>query len=282
MGRRGMGGIATRLSWKMLGLGDPPLLGRAQYDITREQRATRQRRRSRSHEPRECGSGGSRRGGGIVAKELAVAGLSVVLLERGKWYTAADCRKDDLRNQRNTQLGNAFGPEDKGNPRVWVDAKGAAHIGGGERWRLLKQRGVRGRRNAELGRAGMAVHAAGLQDAHRPMERRREVRWRTGPFRMTILSRSTTRPSMRLASQATTAARRFTRRESGRCRCRRCRRIANSGFWSRRRSGLGFIRCTFRWRATAFPTTAAAPACAAAGAWGLCARWTRRTDRRTL
>jgi len=65
--------------------------------------------------------------GGIVAKELAVAGLSVVLLERGKWYTAADCRKDDLRNQRNTQLGNAFGPEDVGDPRVWVDAKGVAH-----------------------------------------------------------------------------------------------------------------------------------------------------------
>jgi choline dehydrogenase-like flavoprotein len=65
--------------------------------------------------------------GGIVAKELAVAGLSVVLLERGKWYTANDCRKDDLRNQRTTLLGNAFGPEDEGNPRVWVDAKGVAH-----------------------------------------------------------------------------------------------------------------------------------------------------------
>jgi len=66
--------------------------------------------------------------GGIVAKELATAGLSVVLLERGKWYTAADCRKDDLRNQRTTALGNAFGPEDAGNPRVWVDKQGTAHI----------------------------------------------------------------------------------------------------------------------------------------------------------
>ena len=66
--------------------------------------------------------------GGIVAKELAVAGLSVVLMERGKWYTANDCRKDDLRNQRTTVLGNAFGPEDEGNPRAWVDAKGTAHI----------------------------------------------------------------------------------------------------------------------------------------------------------
>jgi choline dehydrogenase-like flavoprotein len=66
--------------------------------------------------------------GGIVAKELAVAGLSVVLLERGPWYTAYDCKKDDLRNQRTTVLGNAFGPEDDGNPRVWVDAGGQPHI----------------------------------------------------------------------------------------------------------------------------------------------------------
>jgi choline dehydrogenase-like flavoprotein len=70
---------------------------------------------------------GAGAGGGIVAKELATAGLSVVLLERGKWYTAHDCRKDDLRNQRTTLLGNAFGPEDEGNPRVWVDAQGAPH-----------------------------------------------------------------------------------------------------------------------------------------------------------
>ncbi len=66
--------------------------------------------------------------GGIVAKELSVAGLSVVLLERGKWYTPNDCRKDDLRNQRTTLLGNAFGPEDEGNARVWLDARGEAHL----------------------------------------------------------------------------------------------------------------------------------------------------------
>ena len=98
--------------------------------------------------------------GGIVAKELSTAGLSVVLLERGKWYTPADCRKDDLRNQRTTVLGNAFGPEDEGNPRVWVDKNGvaqtvlpsegayqnnAACVGGGtlsygaQAWRYLPQ-----------------------------------------------------------------------------------------------------------------------------------------------
>ena len=103
---------------------------------------------------------GAGAGGGIVAKELATAGLSVVLLERGKWYTANDCRKDDLRNQGVTVLGCAFGPEDEGNPRVWVDSKGAAHtvapsesgyqnvaacVGGGtlswggQAWRFLPQ-----------------------------------------------------------------------------------------------------------------------------------------------
>ena len=42
---------------------------------------------------------GAGAGGGVVAKELSAGGLSVVLLERGNWYSAADCRKDDLRNQ---------------------------------------------------------------------------------------------------------------------------------------------------------------------------------------
>jgi choline dehydrogenase-like flavoprotein len=71
---------------------------------------------------------GAGAGGGIVAKELATNGLHVVLLERGKWYTAADCRKDDLRNQRTSVLGNNTGPDDEGNPRVIVDAQGREHI----------------------------------------------------------------------------------------------------------------------------------------------------------
>ncbi len=66
---------------------------------------------------------GSGAGGGVVAKELSTAGLSVVLLERGKWYTSFDDRKDDLRNQRTCVLGNSFGPDDR-NPRVYVDQSG--------------------------------------------------------------------------------------------------------------------------------------------------------------
>jgi len=71
---------------------------------------------------------GAGAGGGVVAKELATAGMKVVLLERGRWVTPFDCRKDDLRNQRTTILGNAFGPDDDGNPRVLVDDRGGERI----------------------------------------------------------------------------------------------------------------------------------------------------------
>jgi choline dehydrogenase-like flavoprotein len=67
---------------------------------------------------------GAGAGGGVVAKELATAGLSVALLERGKAYSAADCRKDDLCNQRTQVLGARFGPDDERDPRVLVDETG--------------------------------------------------------------------------------------------------------------------------------------------------------------
>ena len=67
---------------------------------------------------------GAGAGGGVAAKELAAGGLRVVLLERGKWYTAADCRKDDLRNQRTSVLGNNSGSDEERNLRVVVDLNG--------------------------------------------------------------------------------------------------------------------------------------------------------------
>jgi len=67
---------------------------------------------------------GAGAGGGVIAKELACAGMRVVLLERGRWVTAWDDRKDDLRNQRTSVLGAPFGPDDERNPRVAVDRRG--------------------------------------------------------------------------------------------------------------------------------------------------------------
>jgi choline dehydrogenase-like flavoprotein len=71
---------------------------------------------------------GAGAGGGIVAKELTEAGLSVVLLERGKWQTAFDCRKDDLRNERTGPLGTGSGPDEEKNPRVIVGLDGRERI----------------------------------------------------------------------------------------------------------------------------------------------------------
>jgi choline dehydrogenase-like flavoprotein len=71
---------------------------------------------------------GSGAGGGVVAKELSAAGLDVVVLERGRWATPDEERKDDLRNQRTTALGVPYGPDEEKEPRVFVDARGRAGV----------------------------------------------------------------------------------------------------------------------------------------------------------
>jgi choline dehydrogenase-like flavoprotein len=71
---------------------------------------------------------GAGAGGGVVAKELSVAGLSVVLFERGDWvpYDAHD--HDELISQRTTVLGNAYGPDDERYRRVVVNDDGSTSI----------------------------------------------------------------------------------------------------------------------------------------------------------
>ena len=71
---------------------------------------------------------GAGAGGGVVAKELAVNGLSVVLFERGRLHTFDEHNNDELLSQRTTVLGNAYGPDNRRYRRVFVDAKGTERI----------------------------------------------------------------------------------------------------------------------------------------------------------
>ncbi len=61
---------------------------------------------------------GAGAGGGVAAYELSRAGLRVALLERGRAQTFEESGHDELRSQRTTVLGNAFGPDDERNTRL--------------------------------------------------------------------------------------------------------------------------------------------------------------------
>jgi len=71
---------------------------------------------------------GAGAGGGVVAKELSVAGLTVVLFERGGWASFDDADTDELHSQRTTVLGNVYGPDNKRHRRVVVNGDGSTNI----------------------------------------------------------------------------------------------------------------------------------------------------------
>ena len=56
---------------------------------------------------------GAGAGGGVMAKVLSEAGLSVVLLERGRWQSFHDITDDELISQRTPMLTRAPGPDNK-------------------------------------------------------------------------------------------------------------------------------------------------------------------------
>lgn len=74
--------------------------------------------------------------GGIVAEQLSLAGLHVVLLERGRRQSFGETGHDELRSQRTTVLGNAFGPDDERYVR-----EVAASTSGGQFRRVLPSEG---------------------------------------------------------------------------------------------------------------------------------------------
>jgi len=71
---------------------------------------------------------GAGAGGGVVAKELSQAGLSVVLLERGEWPSYDNHNDDELWSQRTPALGNPFGPDNQRYRRVVVHPDGSTNI----------------------------------------------------------------------------------------------------------------------------------------------------------
>jgi len=71
---------------------------------------------------------GAGAGGGVVAKELSEAGLSVVLIERGGWANFDGHDTDELISQRTTSLGNAYGPDDEHYRRVVVYEDGSSKV----------------------------------------------------------------------------------------------------------------------------------------------------------
>ncbi len=71
---------------------------------------------------------GAGAGGGVVAKELSEAGLSVVLLERGGWPQFEDLYHDELTSQAYGTLWQAFGPDDERNRRVILEPDGTSQI----------------------------------------------------------------------------------------------------------------------------------------------------------
>ncbi len=71
---------------------------------------------------------GAGAGGGIVAKELATNGIQVTLFERGGWPIYDEHSNDELISQRVQDLGSAFGPDGKKNPRVIINENGKKQI----------------------------------------------------------------------------------------------------------------------------------------------------------
>jgi choline dehydrogenase-like flavoprotein len=70
---------------------------------------------------------GAGAGGGILAEQLSLAGLRVALLERGRRQQFSETGHDELRSQRVTILGNAFGPDDDRYVRTIAGPNGTAH-----------------------------------------------------------------------------------------------------------------------------------------------------------
>ena len=107
-------------------------------------------------------SSGAGAGGGIVAKELAEAGLSVVLLERGQMGALRRAQRRRAGLPAHPRPGQSVRPRrcplsPGGRQCRRHDAHRPA-----QRRRIQQQCRLRGRRDGQLRRDGLALHAAGF------------------------------------------------------------------------------------------------------------------------
>ena len=169
---------------------------------------------------------GAGAGGGVVACQLAEAGLSVVLLEKGRWQSPFEERKDDLINQRSSLLGVAYGPDEEKNPRVFVDLDGRERVVYPRQWEYQANASCVGGGTVSYGAQAWRYMPQDfrMRSTYGAVRARRS---RTGRSRTTTSSPTTRRPSTRSASAATWSRTRSRARARSPCRCRR---------WSRSRA----------------------------------------------
>ncbi len=222
---------------------------------------------------------GAGAGGGVVAKELACAGLNVALLERGKWYTAFDCRKDDLRNQRTTPLGCGFGPDDERYRRVLVEPDGREQIVKPSNWAYNNNAACVGGGTFSYGAMAWRFmeNDFRMRSVYGPVEGSTLADW---PITYADLEPYYERAEWEIGVSGDDSGNVFKApRKKPLPMPPLPPGIEHEVLQAARKAIWDSTLSTFLCCATAFPITDVAPACGAGGAWDLRARLTRKMAR---
>ena len=129
--------------------------------------------------------------------------MSVVLLERGRWHSPFEERKDDLVNQRNSEPRRRLRPGRGQEPARIRGLEGRERVVSPSQGEYSTNASCVGGGHLQLRRPGLALHGEGLPDALDLRSGRRQAPSTTGRSATTTSSRSTRRPSGRSASPAT-------------------------------------------------------------------------------
>lgn len=214
---------------------------------------------------------GAGAGGGVVAKELSEAGLSVVLLERGGWPGFEAHDHDELISQRTTVLGNAFGPDNEHYRRIVVNSNGTTRT-------VLPSEGGYNNNAACVGSGTVSYGAM----AWRFMEKDFRMRSTYGapegstledwPISYNDLEPFYEKAEWEIGVSGDMSENPLSPRAAKNTRCRLFRLRGRVNCWGRQRSDWECTRFRYRCCATPFPGAADPRAFAAGTAWGSPAR----------